>query len=126
MCCFLPIPVKHPTVDFTSNDIAINLYIYVSRCMGLWLFLYFTFSIFTLTMLNMLFTNLRVLKLMFFSVIFFDSRGSGLSKVSKVMSSQQTARTSNTINILQDKWYILSQEKKNATGKHNSPAIPLC
>lgn len=55
----------------------------------------------------------------------FDSKGSGLSKVSTVMSSQQTARTANTINILQDKLYILSQEK-NATRKHSSPAIPLC
>lgn len=33
MCCFLPTPVKHHTVGFNNDDLGINLYVYVDRCM---------------------------------------------------------------------------------------------
>lgn len=60
---------------------------------------FFTFSICTLMMLNMLFTNVRMLKLRFFCY----SQDSGGLSIKYCEFMKNCVRTANTVNILLDK-----------------------
>lgn len=88
MCCFLPTPVKHDTVDFKSNDLGINIYVYLYRCMY-GIVIVSLFYVFHLHFddAQHAFHKREGAKTEIFCYS-QDSRGSGLSKVSNFMSSR--------------------------------------